>query len=456
LATGGIDGTLRLWESATGREVGRLTGHRGHLTSVTWSADGKRLFAGAADQLIHLWDPSTAKELHRFRGHEGQNIRLALTPDGKTLASGGDDQTIRLWDVADGRELRSLKKQPGGIHALAFSPDGKVLASSHPNDSAITLWDVQTGKEVRRLEGHGNGVSSFVFSADGRTLVSGGFADAIRLWDVDTGKVLRKLVKEPAPSGATRQVTRVALSPDGKTLVSAEEDGQVLLWEVSTGQWRGELAGHQGYVMGLAVSADGRLLATAGADTTAIVWDLTGRSRPGRRPGPPSAREREALWADLGWLDGRKAFAAVCRLAEGSRQTAAFLGERLRPAHMPDPRRIARLLADLKSEQFAVRGKAMEELEKLGDAAEPFLRRALAGRPPLEVRRRVEQLLEKLEPTRTPEGLRRLRAVEVLEHAGGPEAEGVLKDLASTPWLNRSSTGAEAQPTRPRLRCFTR
>ena len=109
----------------------------------------------------------------------------------------------------------------------------------------------------------------------------------------------------------------------------------------------------------------------------------------------------------------------------------ALLRELLLPAVAPDATRVGRLLADLDSGDFAVRVKATAELEALGDLAEPALRRALEGHPSLEVRRRVERLLSKLEGTITdPEKLRVLRALEVLEQIGTPEAGRVLKTIA--------------------------
>jgi hypothetical protein len=107
----------------------------------------------------------------------------------------------------------------------------------------------------------------------------------------------------------------------------------------------------------------------------------------------------------------------------------ALLRERLAPAPRPDAKRIDRLIAELDSDDFQTRQQAMAELEKLGESAAAALRRVAANSPSLEVRRRAEQLLARLMAW-GPERLRVLRAVEALEHAGGPDARRLLKFLA--------------------------
>ena len=108
-----------------------------------------------------------------------------------------------------------------------------------------------------------------------------------------------------------------------------------------------------------------------------------------------------------------------------------LLKKHLRPAAAPDRWRIAQLINDLDDKQFAVREKAAEELEKLGQSAEPAAQKAFESHPSPEVRRRAEQLLQKLRgPITSPEMLRVSRSMMVLEQIGAPEAEAVLKELA--------------------------
>jgi hypothetical protein len=195
-----------------------------------------------------------------------------------------------------------------------------------------------------------------------------------------------------------------------------------------------EFRGHQGSVRAVAFLPHGKALASASNDTTVLLWQIPRRLAPGwDRPGPRLAKEPRDLWPDLAGEDAARAYRAIWALVENPRPSTSFLKARLRPVAPTDAKHVARLLADLGSKRFAVRRRATQELAKLQELAEPALRKVLEGQPSLEVRQRVERLLAKLTSLRwnpTSERLRRLRALEVLEHIGTPGAKEVLKSLA--------------------------
>src|SRR5262249_32031777 len=167
-----------------------------------------------------------------------------------------------------------------------------------------------------------------------------------------------------------------------------------------------------------------RMLVSGSQDSTAMIWDVTGLMRDGRLPTlSVSPQKLTTLWAELAEGDAAKAWRAMWTLTASPRQTVPLLNERLSPASIVNAERITRLIADLDGDQFAVREKAERQLEKIGEQAEPALRKTLAARPSAEVRRRVEQLLEKLERGLLPgTRLQQLRAIEVLEQIGTSDA----------------------------------
>jgi hypothetical protein len=190
----------------------------------------------------------------------------------------------------------------------------------------------------------------------------------------------------------------------------------ILLWEVGTGRQLARLEGHRGPVHLLAFAPDGRRLASASQDGTALIWDVTRARRFGashRRETPArwAAREREALWADLGSEDAVRADRALRRLEKTPAEAVRLLAGRLRPAEPVPPGRLARLVADLDSASAEVRGSATRQLEALEDQAEAELRRAADRLLSPEGHRRVARLLDRLERTPSVEGLRQLRAV---------------------------------------------
>jgi hypothetical protein len=262
------------------------------------------------------------------------------------------------------------------------------------------------------------------FSPNGRLLAAGGFDSPVRIWDPTTGKELRQL------SGYEGYIYRLTFSADGKTLAGGSPNA-IHLWETATGQERCRFLGHRGHVPALTLAPDGRRLASGSSDCTVLVWDMTGRLRDGRLlPAGLSARELGNLWADLASDDAAKAYRALWLLAAAPRQSLPLLENGLRPAQV-DAAQLARLIGELNDEEFAVRERASAELQKMGDVAEAALRRAAANSDAVEVRRRAERLLEKLDaPDPSPTHLRELRGLEVLEHIGTPEAQRLLQTLA--------------------------
>jgi hypothetical protein len=284
-------------------------------------------------------------------------------------------------------------------------------------------------------------------------LTAGGFshakvADRIALCDARTGKFLRRWGDsgKPAPWGE-----QILFSPDGRLLASSDGDA-VHLWEVATGKEICTFRGHRGQIQSLAFSANGRRLASGSPDSTVLLWDLT---LPGRPPGPrvEKAGEKEVAgwWADLAGADAARAHAAIWRLAEASQAALPFLRQRLRPAAEAEVNAIRQDVRDLNSKTFAVRNKAFERLKKRDMAARPLLREAAGKDLPLEVRRRVGQLLEGLRSRPlSGEALRTLRALAVLERSGTPEARGLLRELAAgarEAWLTEEARAAQERAT---------
>jgi hypothetical protein len=129
--------------------------------------------------------------------------------------------------------------------------------------------------------------------------------------------------------------------------------------------------------------------------------------------------------------DGVKAHDAVVRLAHSGAAVIPLAREQVQPVQAPPADRLARLIRDLESPEFDARSKAADELEALGELAAPAIRKRLADEPPLDLRQRLAELLDKANGFAThADHIRGLRVVELLERVGGPEARALLSQLA--------------------------
>ncbi|WPB77502.1 pentapeptide repeat-containing protein [Archangium violaceum] len=295
VATGYTDGSVRLCDVRTGRELRRLQGHSSSVRSVAFSPDGQWLASGCDDKTVRLWDARTGGELRRLQGHSSSVRSVAFSPDGQWLASGCDDKTVRLWDVRTGSELRRFQGHSHWVGSVAFSPDGQWLASGS-YDNTVRLWDVRTGSELRCLQGHSVFVTSVAFSPDGQWLASGSEDKTVRLWDVRTGSELRRLL------GHSFYVTSVAFSPDGQWLASGSEDYTVRLWDVRTGSELRRFQGHSYWVRSVAFSPDGQWLVSGSSDKTVRLWDVRTGSELRRLLGDSSSVRSVAFSPDGQWL----------------------------------------------------------------------------------------------------------------------------------------------------------
>ena len=228
VGTGRWDNTVELWDVATRERIATL-GHGGWDEAVSFSPDGKTLAVGTWDgtDTVKLWDVATQERIATL-GHGAKVCAVSFSPDGTLLASGLRDGTVKLWDMATQERIATLG-HGAEVCAVSFSPDGTLLASGL-RDGTVKLWDMATRERIATL-GHGGGVNAVSFSAsDGALLASGSWDGTVKLWDV--------LIREEIVTfWHTDEITSMSFSPDGTTLAAGGADGTILLWNVS--QWSG-------------------------------------------------------------------------------------------------------------------------------------------------------------------------------------------------------------------------
>jgi RNA polymerase sigma factor (sigma-70 family) len=416
------DRTVQVWDTATGRPLRPPHTTPGMLTGVCYADRGAELFLRQGDGAVDVWDPLAGTLRRRLKTDAGTSGgALAATPDGKTLAL-ADGKTVRVVDALTGKELRRFTGHEPWVQKVVFAEGGKKLVVFSV-DHHVHVWDVAGGrKQIRysvlrpRPETQGHASYMTAISPDGRLLAYGSQDKYLTLFELATGEEVARFTE--LPDG----VCPMVFSPDGRSIIwGGWTAAPVRVLEVATGKERHRLVGHRGRVASLDLSANGKLLVSGSLDTTALVWDLSNRPTEERLSDDALA----ACWADLAGADAARAYRAMRRLAGDPARAVPFLDKRLQAVPAVSERRLKQHLADLRAPSFSVREKARRELEALGELAVPACREALQGSVPLEVRRRLENILEKhAQQRRTPpaEWVRGLRALEVLEMIGGRSA----------------------------------
>ncbi|RUS97406.1 hypothetical protein DSM106972_085090 [Dulcicalothrix desertica PCC 7102] len=272
LATGHSEGSISLWDSASGQHLIKLQGHFAPIWCINFSPDGKILATGADDKVIKLWDISTGdlKILKTLEGYKNGVFSIVFSHDGKTLISSSTDNSVRVWDIDTGQStikiLQENQVNPVSITFAALSPDGSIIATCGKSND-ITLWELKTGNCIKTLQGHNDWVMWVAFSTHG-LLASSSLDSTIRLWDINEGTCIGVL------QGHTNGVLRAIFVGDGNILASSSIDRTIRLWDITTFECIKTLYGHTNSINTIAVNSQGTLLASGGDDFSVKLWSI--------------------------------------------------------------------------------------------------------------------------------------------------------------------------------------
>lgn len=472
-ALGNQPGTIHIWEMVSGKERGSLHigaasapvpagrklrpvpmmgGNMGNnILSLAFSRDSRLLAASAQDASLHVWDLRTNQELPPLTGFRGHVLALVFAANGRELLAFDSEGTRLSWRVAALNRNNNVKLAPladadfadlwndlaeadlfriyrARRHLLADAQRAVPLLDRHlhpvpvgdrkrieqlvndlssPNAGtrrkAMTELRTKHGEAALGALGGGGGAANA--GGGGGPGMPGGPPGMVMIRRGPGGNnavavLMQKLQNKYNTPQRQRDLKAVGVLEEIGT-----PDAKKVLTRLSKG------------APGVSLTVE----AKAALDRLAAV------KKKKTRPTQPTL---EQLWTDLGSDDAAKAFRAICALTAAPRQAVELVQKEVKPAPVVDEKEIAALMERLSSDEFKVREQATAELGKLGEQALPALKKALTGKLELEARRRIERLVEKVSSHASAPLLRHLRAVEVLEHAGTPEAKHVLVALA--------------------------
>jgi WD40 repeat protein len=322
LASGGDDGLVRLWDPASGRELGRSDGPFYLVRHLAFTPDGRGLVAGDASGMLYRLDVESCEEV--WRVGDGPSTAFVLSPDGRTFVvpTGDYDASIGFRDLATGEETGRFDAG-FTVQALAVSPDGKTLAAAG-DFGELAFWRFDTGERLHRLKATRTSRPAIAFSPDGKLLASCGLSDHLVFWDVQTGK------ESHAGKDRLDYPRTLAFAPDGKTVATGGSEldrGEVRLWDVATGRQTRVLSGYPQDVSRLCFSPDGKRLAGVCLGEHVVrVWDRTEL----REVGPTDGHATAVLAASLTTEPRSTATIDADRIRVWDRRTGACLEDTIR------------------------------------------------------------------------------------------------------------------------------
>jgi WD40 repeat protein len=271
LAVGTGGGQVRLVDAKTGRTLWTQGGHKGGVTGLAFTPDGRQLVSAGEAPLLELRpidrvvvrDADNGKPIRTLPGHTCVAFAPGKGPG--LLASAGAWGAVLVWDLSSGKQVQRLAGQRFPVKSVAFAGRDRLAAADL--HGVVTVWDLTTGKVLCRPHKPIGLVNALAGSPDGQRLAGAGGDQVVRLWDAATGAEVGRF------HGHTGRVESVAFHPAGKTLASGGWDRVVRLWDADTGRERVSFPGHVGVIEGLAFRPDGRRLAWAGWDGTVALRD---------------------------------------------------------------------------------------------------------------------------------------------------------------------------------------
>ena len=260
------DGTARLWEAATGVQIGPNIEHGRMIKGAVFSADQKRILTWNIS--ARLWDAATGAQIGPALQHDGVVLGAVFSADQHRILTWSADGTARLWDAATGAQISPVLKHDTEVNGAVFSADQHHILTWSA-DGTARLWDAASGAQIGPALKHDKAVGGAVFSADQQRILTWSNDGTARLWDAASGVQIGPDLKHDG------WVNGAVFSADQHRILTWGRDGTARLWNVASGAQIGPALKHDRAVNGAVFSADQKRVLTWSDDRTARLWEAT-------------------------------------------------------------------------------------------------------------------------------------------------------------------------------------
>lgn len=273
VATGDEKGIIRIWSTATGKELRELAAHSGEAKALAFSADGSLLVSGGEFYDVHLWNTQDWTKCTISNTHDGSIECLAIDHHKQRIATGGRDGWLRIWDLATSTKVGEFQfpsagDSPTAAEAVHFSPDDTQIIAAANDGIRVFDRELKSAAHIVDTTGSIEMIALAVAETMDRVVCAGyGNSTLFANW--------RDGVCTALPS--MNDLSAVGITADGRQAAVGGFQGRVSLYHHrGTNVWTdASWYGHSGQVNECLMSADGRRLLTCSPDGTAKLWDVS-------------------------------------------------------------------------------------------------------------------------------------------------------------------------------------
>ncbi|KAG0236964.1 hypothetical protein BGW42_002177 [Actinomortierella wolfii] len=270
VASGSMDGKVRVWKAETGEFVCELEGPD-EVVWINWHPKGNILLAGATDSSIWMWAIPSGAFMNVFNGHSGPVTAGQFTPDGKKIASVSEDGSFIVWDPKSATAQIRITSEDARFHqdaitCLAINKDSS-LALTGSADGTAKLINLNSGQILGSLENHTEAVEAVGFSDHLNLAATGSLDGRLNIWDVQTMQLRTSCEHRGA-------IIKLQWHKTQPLITTCSADRSVQVWDGRTGQNVKLWLGHQDAVLTFAMTDDGLTCVTGSDDGCALVFRM--------------------------------------------------------------------------------------------------------------------------------------------------------------------------------------